>query len=457
MISKIISNLKGNGDRAQLLRGGSGALLLKILNIALTLGLSVVLTRALGAELFGIYTYIFAIIALLAVPAQFGMTTLIVRETVRAEAQHDWHLLRGLWLWANINAVIISIILVILSILYSKFLASSIALTSDNAFLYATLALPFIALSALRSSSLQGLRKIVQSQLPESIVRPLLLICFFTLYWVFFSKNFTSESAVVLNVVSIILSFVFGAWLLRRETPVELLSKPEPKYKNKEWLKSIIPFSLMEGVSVINTQTDIVMLGILGSAIDVGLYRVASQGALITTVGLTAVAMAAMPFFARFYAQGDLLKLSKAAVITARVSMILAIPLSLIFIFYGDTVLSILFGREFADGYLILIILTVVQLINAMFGTSGRILNMTGYEKDTLNGMLVATLCNIMLNLILIPLYSVEGAAWATGTSILLRNIMLWFMVYRRLGIDTSLFGMFHNKPKIMALQKTKF
>lgn len=457
MISKTTSLLKGNGDRAQLLRGGSGALLLKVLNIALTLGLTIVLTRTLGTELFGIYTYIFAIIALLAVPAQFGMTTLIVRETVKAESQEDWGLLKGVWHWANISTIIISTMLVALSLLYANFFTNSKALTNDNAFLYATLAIPFIALSALRSSSLQGLRKVVQSQLPESIVRPLLLISFFGIYWFFFSKVFSSEVAVVLNVASILLSFIFGAWLLHRNAPMELLSKPNPKYKTKEWVKSIIPFSLMEGVSVINTQTDIVMLGIFGSVIDVGFYRVASQGALITTVGLTAVAMASMPFFARFYAQGDLFKLSKVAVITARISMLLAIPLSLLFIFYGDIVLSIFFGKEFSEGYLILIILTVVQLINAMFGTSGRILNMTGYEKDTLNGMLVATLCNIVLNFVLIPLHGAQGAAWATGTSILLRNIMLWFMVHRRLGIDTSMFGIFHNKTKIQTLQKTKF
>lgn len=447
--------MKGNGDRTQLMRGGIGALLLKILNIILTLGLSVVLTRALGAELFGTYTFIFAIIALLAVPAQFGMTTLIVRETVKAESQKDWQLLRGLWRWANLSAFGISAILIVLSIIYAKLIVNSTSLINSSAFLYAIMAIPFIALSALRSSSLQGLRKIVQSQLPESIVRPLLLICFIGLYWAFFSKSFTNESAVILNVTSIVLSFIFGAWLLHRETPIEVLSKPEPKYKSREWFNSIIPFSLMEGVSVINTQTDIVMLGVFGSAVDVGLYRVASQGALITTVGLTAVAMAAMPFFARFYAQGDLLKLSRAAVITARVSMLLAIPLSIVFIFYGDIALSLFFGEEFENGYLTLIILTVVQLINAIFGTSGRILNMTGHEKDTLNGMLTATLCNVILNFILIPMYGVEGAAWATGTSILLRNIMLWFMVYHRLGIDTSLFGVFHNYSKIIALQKT--
>ena len=458
MISKIKSTLGGSGNRAQLLRGGIGALVLKVLNIGLSLGTSIVLTRALGAESFGIYVYIFALVALLSVPAQFGMTTLIIRETVRAETEEDWGLLRGIWRWTNITTSIISIVLIIFCIGYFILFAdSNDKLSDNNVFLYAIVAIPFLALSGLRSASLQGLRKIAQSQIPEGIIRPKVLIALILFYGFFISHDITSATAVMLSVLSIIISFIFGAWLLHRETPVEVLKKPKPQYKTKLWLKSVIPFSLLEGVGVINTQTDIVMLGMFGSAVDVGLYRIASQGASITTVGLTVVAMAAMPYFARFYAQGDILKLGKIAVITARASMLLAIPLSLLFIFYGDTILTIAFGDEFANGYAILVVLTIVQLINAVFGTSGRILNMTGHEKDTLKGMLVATFCNILLNFILIPSYGAVGAAWATGTSILIRNVMLWVMVYHRLGIDTSVFGIFHNKIKMNELQKTNF
>ncbi|ALF59163.1 flippase [Psychrobacter urativorans] len=455
MISKIKSTLGGSGNRAQLLRGGIGALVLKILNIGLSLGTSIVLTRALGAESFGIYVYVFALVALFSVPAQFGMTTLIVRETVRAETEGNWSLLRGIWRWANITASIISVALIICCIIYFTFFAgSNHKVSDDNAFIYAIAAIPFLALSGLRSASLQGLRKIVQSQIPEGIIRPLILIALILFYWFFISNDMTSETAVMLSVLSIIISFIFGAWLLHRETPIEVLKKPKPQYKTKLWLKSVIPFTLLEGVGVINTQTDIVMLGIFGSATDVGLYRIASQGASITTVGLTVVAMAAMPYFARFYAQSDILKLSKVAVMTARASMLLAIPFSLLFMFYGDSILTIAFGNEFANGYSVLMVLTIIQLLNAMFGTSGRILNMTGHEQDTLKGMLVATFCNIVLNFIFIPSYGAVGAAWATGISILIRNIMLWVMVYHRLGIDTSVFGVFHNENKMNNLQK---
>lgn len=452
---KLISTLKGDGNRAQLLRGGAGALILKVLNIVLALAASIVLTRILGVEQFGIYTFVFSIIVLLMVPAQFGMTTLVVRETAKAEAEKNWGLLTGLWRWTNSTAIGISLVIIIICVLYVKIFAMSThEITNINAFLYALIAIPFIALSNLRGAALQGLRKIIQGQLPESIIRPLLLIILLLAVAAFSAKAVIAKDAVLVNVVATVIAFIVGAWLLRRYKPSQMLLKPQPQYKSKLWLKSIIPLSLLEGVSIINLQTDIVMLGLLGTTVDVGLYRVASQGAMITTLGLTAVAMAVMPFFTRFYVQGDLIKLSRSAVISARASMLLAIPASLVFIFYGDSVLTLVFGEDFTKGYAILVILTCVQLINAMFGTSGRLLNMTGHEQDTLKGMTAAALCNVLLNFILIPLYGAEGAAWATGSSILLRNIILWLMVYQRLGIDTSVFGVFHNKDKLKAVVK---
>src|SRR5690554_7004830 len=45
----------------------------------------------------------------------------------------------------------------------------------------------------------------------------------------------------------------------------------------RSWFKSIIPLSLLEGVLIINSQTDILMLGMLGNETEVGLYRIAFQ------------------------------------------------------------------------------------------------------------------------------------------------------------------------------------
>jgi hypothetical protein len=79
----------GEGLKGQLLRGGVGSVAVKIGSTLLNVILAVVLARALGAEGFGVYSFVFALITILAIPAQMGLPNLVVRETAQAQGQAD--------------------------------------------------------------------------------------------------------------------------------------------------------------------------------------------------------------------------------------------------------------------------------------------------------------------------------------------------------------------------------
>ena len=52
-----------------------------------------------------------------------------------------------------------------------------------------------------------------------------------------------------------------------------------------------------------------------------------------------------------------------------------------------------------------------------------------------------SALLNVLGNLLLIPLYGIEGAALATGISIVAWNLLMVHQVRKRLGIKATLFG----------------
>ena len=445
MLNKIALKLKGNSDKSQLLRGGIGVLSIKVISTGLGLISSIILTRALGVEQFGIYTYIFALIALLAVPAQFGMTTLVIRETARAEAGKAWGLMKGLWAWTNLTSLALSALIITLCVVYINFVPTSSTL-DKNSYLLALISIPFIALSSLRGAALQGLRKIVKGQLPENIIRPLFMIVMVGVVWYYSDTGLQAFDAILYSVIATVIAFIIGAGLLLKEKPKEVNRLQTMEYKTSEWFKSIIPLSLLEGVFIINSQTDLVMLGMFANETEVGIYRVAFQGAALTTLGLTAVASMAMPYMARYHSQNRIDKLAYLSVMSARASMLLALPALLLFAFFGKELLLLFFGESFADSYSILLILTGSQFLNAFFGTSGRILNMAGLEKVTLKAMLLSTVINIVLNAALIPIYGAAGAAVATASSIVIRNIILWIVVRKTLGIDCTALGLFHKR-----------
>jgi O-antigen/teichoic acid export membrane protein len=445
MIGRTRTLLQGGGLKAQLLRGGAGSIGLKIANVGLGLGLAVVLARTLGPKGYGTYAYVYALVSLLAIPAQFGLPALVVRETAKAETNEQWGLMRGLWRWAGFAVALLALLLALIGGGLAWAFADHFSTLQLVTFGWGLALVPLIALGSLRGAALRGLRKVVQGQLPEQIIRPILLTLFIAGVALFAGDRVSANQAMALHALAAAISFAVGAWLLRRQRPKPIQARPKADYQSRRWLGSALPLALIAGMSLINTQTDVVMLGIFSSAKDVGVYRVAAQGATLVALGFTGIGMVTMPYFARFHVNGDMVRFQKLATSGARASLLLALPVVIAFILFGGTILSLVFGAKFAGGYLVLAILASAQLIHSGFGTIGPLLNMSGYERDTAKGIAIAAACNIALNAIMIPFYGMAGAAIATGITLLVWNVVLWLMVRRRLGVDSSALGIFHD------------
>jgi O-antigen/teichoic acid export membrane protein len=66
---------------------------------------------------------------------------------------------------------------------------------------------------------------------------------------------------------------------------------------------------------------------------------------------------------------------------------------------------------------------------------------MTGHERDAAFGITVGATANVILNALLIPRWGMEGAAIATGFSLLLWNVILVVRTRQRLGIRPTALG----------------
>jgi O-antigen/teichoic acid export membrane protein len=66
---------------------------------------------------------------------------------------------------------------------------------------------------------------------------------------------------------------------------------------------------------------------------------------------------------------------------------------------------------------------------------------MMGLEVDTAKGMAAGAVANIVLNAALIPRWGLEGAAVASATSMILWNVCLSVLAYKRLGVHSTALG----------------
>ena len=436
LVEKILLRI---GINPLVAREGVGVFSLRIINTILSFLSTVLLSRLLGANGYGIYAYAYAWVIILSLPAEAGLPNLIVRETARGITQDRPDIIQGVWRWSGKLVGVISLGLALLVGLLLFLWHGWLSRLQVSTFIWALVLVPLIALSDLRGAALRGLKKITVGQLPEFIVRPatftFLLILVFLL-----GRSILPDLAMALNVFAAALAFLIGIWLLWRYTPMAV-RQAKPITVGRSWFASSIFFTLIAGFGVINSQASTVILGFFKQPEQVGIYRVAVQVATLASLGLQTVNMLIAPHFAELFAQKNMVRLQQLTVVSARVVLVFNLVLTILFILLGRAFFGIIFGSDFSASYSPLVILLFGQLLNSITGSVGYLLNMTGHERDTTRGLGIAAGINIVLNFIFIPLWSVQGAALASTISMIVWNAILWWKVHQRLGISSLAFS----------------
>jgi O-antigen/teichoic acid export membrane protein len=248
-----------------------------------------------------------------------------------------------------------------------------------------------------------------------------------------------SSQVLGLNVIILtILLFVFGILFYKWATPVQSRGKSYI-YNSQEWLNMAFASMVIANIYIILNQTDIIMIGALSGAKQAGFYASASKIAILTNFFLSALDFIIAPMISRFYARNDLESLQRMTVIVCRILLILTIPLIFFIILTGKWILS-LFGSEFAVAYNALIILIVGKFVNVLTGPAGFLLSMTGQQNIITLIVGASALVNILLNLLFIPFWGINGAALATTCSIIIWKVLAVIFVKRRIGIRVVCF-----------------
>lgn len=422
-----------NSLRAQLVRGVLGVGGLKLLSLPLTLAASILLARGLGPDGYGQYVFVMAVIAMLALPVGPGLGELVTREVARYQHGEEWSLFRGLLRRAH-QWVALGSVLMIGAIAIVASINAVWSLDDLWTLLFiASLMLPLLGLNALRSSTLRGLRHVFQAQLPELLARPgFHLLCVAMLLAV---GVLNAATALGSQIVATALAFFLGAWILRRYRP-QPVKEARPDYRHGEWMRAMLPFTLLAAVGTLNGQIGILALGWLGTDENVAALQVAQNGAMLVLLSLTIVNMVIGPHIARAHREGDKMRLQQLSRQSARAALAVALPIALPLFFFGGPIINLVFGEDYAAmATWPLAILVVGQLVNVAFGSVGMFLTMSGYERDTLNGQVIALVVNGVAAVVLIPFLDVVGAALAVSIGLLTWNAVLAIKFVQRLKL----------------------
>lgn len=437
---------------AAVLPSGSGqvagnavwTLTIRIGQVGLEFLTGLIAARLLGASSYGAYAFALSWAGLLGIPAAAGFDRLLIREIAILRARSDWPALRGILVRSNQIAVFVSILFAVVAAGCAQILVGRIGAEMTAALQLAMVMVPLVAIARLRQAALQGFGRVALGQVPEMLLQPAVLLVLIAGLYALPAVPRTGPVAVGLHATAATAACIAGIWLLRRALPSELTAAGVT-YRTRTWLVQAMPFVWILGMNVIMLHTDVILLGLLDGSEAAGIYRAANQMASFVAFPLTAVSMALAPAIARLYAQNDRAALQRSATRAAHAILLMALPVASVLFLFGESILTV-FGDRFAAGSTALAILSVGFLLNAAMGVSGYLLIMTKHEKAAAVAFAASAGLNLVGNLVLIPLFGVDGAAAATALSVIVVSIAFAWLVYRKLGIQPTSFLVFTTR-----------
>lgn len=389
----------------------------------------VIISRLFGAEVFGLYILGVTALKVTELFARFGLHTGAMRFVSLYRNGYP-NQLKGVLItsisFSFLNGILMGTVLYLLS----GSISESIFHKPELQDIIKTFALgvPFMASMMVVANSTQGFHTAKYAAYIRDFIQPFLNIIFIFIFHYFSSGLIGVVYAFIL---SHFIALIAGVFCIGKIFPAIKDKTLNPVYNPKELLLYSAPLVFIGFLHYLLSWTDTIMLGIMKTSKDVGIYNAATQVPLLLSMVLWASNAIYAPVIASLFHDAERKRIENMFKTTTKWVYLIVLPISLILIFSAKGVMSI-FGAGFIEkGAPVLIILTVAQFVNCITGGAGSTLTMTGKQNLELINSVALVLMNIVLNYLLIPKYGVSGAAIATAISIISINLLRLAEVYK--------------------------
>jgi O-antigen/teichoic acid export membrane protein len=382
----------------------------------------IIIARHLGTDLFGLFFVGLAVYNVGSMVAAFGLPIGTVRYVAIYDGEKDKKRIKGTISAAGklaaLSGIIVSAFIFFFSTLISKYFFHNENL-SIILKLFA-LVIPLTNLTTIFVSSSQGFKvlshKVKVREFLEPSVRLTAVIIFFIFGWML-------NGVILAYLISSALGAVCAFYLLKKIFP-EISDKTfEPRRETRKLLSFSWPLLFINFFGLVMLWTDTIMLAYFTTAQDVGIYSAAQRTALLGSIVIVSFVSIFSPIISDLYNKGKTGSLNSYLKAVTKWIFTLCFPVYLILIYSSRSILS-LFGKPFIQGSASLIILCAGWIVYSSASLSGQMIVMTGRQKLQLINMIGILTVNIVLNLILIPKFQIQGAAAATSISLVLFSIL---------------------------------
>lgn len=309
-----------------------------------------------------------------------------------------------------------------------------------------------IAAMGMLGALLVGLKKQVAGMLPETFLRPGLLLACVVLAVVF---GWTDG-------IDLVLLFYAGtAWVALAVAGVlafgvlrETLDTP-PVYQTVRWRKAAYPWMAISLSWDFLVDVLILLAGLLAGSAEVALLHVCFRFRILVGYAMRSIIMLWIPDIAAAKAQNDLEAMTRRLAEANVLSVAFSIAVLGGFALLGPLLLG-LFGEELAHGVPVLLAASTTLFLRAVFGPAPSILALYDLHNRTAALMIGGLVLALVLAATLYPVFGVLGIAIAYSASNGVVSFLLWRYTKAQTGIDCSVFGGFSALRTMARLRRAE-
>jgi O-antigen/teichoic acid export membrane protein len=435
----------GGSEISQLARGGTLALIGSAASSVLGFALIVVLTRGLGSpRAAGVALEAMTLFLILTNAAELGADTGLVRMVAGYRATHQARdiprtLSVALWPVVVVSTLAGAAVYVFAPQLSHVFITDA---SRADAVTYLRIFAPFIPLATLTTVVLAATRGfgtmvpyvgVWNIGLP--LVRPVAIGAVLAL-----GMGVTAVALAwgIPAAVGLVISLAALRRYLRRTERREF-AWSAPARPVRELRREFWRFTAARGLAgfmqITIIQINVLLVGALATTSDAGVFAAVSRFVGVGTFALQAVGIALAPQIASLMAQGERRKAERVFQTGTWWLMALGWPMYVVMAVFAPFLLRV-FGHEYVRGSAALVILSIGMLIFVGTGNNKIVLLMGGGSGWNLVITSTTLVVDVALNVLLIPVMGIEGAAVALTATILVDNVATTLVVWRKLHVS---------------------
>jgi O-antigen/teichoic acid export membrane protein len=414
-----------NQDIKNVINGASLSLIGKTGGRVLSFIGDIILARVLGASVFGLYSIGWTLFRILQMVIPLGLPQGVIKFIPEYQVNQSPGKIKGLIISAFSLSLISGVILSALFYLLAPWLSIVVFHKSEltQILRFFSFIFPFCSLLSVASGITRSTLRMKYSVLLEDFGQPLVGLAIILL--VIISTGLTVHYAIFAETISFLITGLLGLVIVRRLFKTSLSGYIRADFSSIQTIIAYsIPTSFAGVFSIFVFWIDRLIVGALLSSTANGIYQVLSQLSMVFVILYAAFNAILGPIFANLFAEGSKGSLEAIFRVGTKWNFYLGIIPFIIYLLNSSDILFFVFGPEYRQGWMCLIILAVGQLINCGTGSIGVLLMMTGHQRSWFWMTSISLLVNTIMCFFLVPKLGIIGAAISTSISVGGMNII---------------------------------